>query len=260
MIRLMLNTLPTWGVMALVVGALVAVAFALFQLAHRYAAWLGTGENNEIAGVLIGILGGVYGIILGFVIVSLWEHFDRAGDTVSREASAFSQLVRDASAFPPEPRAHITAAVGAYVLAVRNDEWSRMRDGEMSPLAAEALDGVFTAMQSYEPEGATAQTFYTEAVARLNDGVAARRERMNALEPSIPGSLLFMLISGAVVSVGLMAVMGSQNRRAHLVMMSAVTGIIAFNLVLGITLDYPFSGDISVSATPFEIGALAQFR
>lgn len=260
MIRTLLETFPTWGVMTLVVGALVALAVVAFYAAQRYATHLASAENNEIAGVLIGILGGVYGIILGFVIVSLWEGFNRAADTVSAEASSFAQIVRDADAFPEQPRARITAAVGEYVRAVREDEWALMRAGESSPRAAQAVDGIFAAVRSYEPEGAVAQTFYTEAVARLNDGLAARRERLNALEPSIPGSLLFMLFSGAIVIIGLMAVMGSRNRRAHLLMMSAVTGIIAFNLVLGITLDYPFSGDISVSDGPFRIGVLQQFR
>ena len=39
-------------------------------------------------------------------------------------------------------------------------------------------------------------------------------------------------------------------------MLLAVTGVIAFNLVLAITLDYPFSGDVAVSNAPYFDGVL----
>ena len=42
-------------------------------------------------------------------------------------------------------------------------------------------------------------------------------------------------------------------------LMVGVTAILAFNLVLATTLDYPFSRDVLVSPEPFRIGVLRQF-
>ena len=68
-----------------------------------------------------------------------------------------------------------------------------------------------------------------------------------------------MMYSGFVIIVTFMAAIGSARRGVQTVMLLGVTAIIAFNLVLATTLDYPFSGDVSVSSEPFTTGVLAQF-
>ena len=134
-----------------------------------------------------------------------------------------------------------------------------LREGRSSPRAATAIDGIYTALQSYEPRTETQRAFYTSAVARLDDMLAARRTRLEQAESSLPDALRVMMYSGFVIIVTFMAAIGSARRGVQTVMLLGVTAIIAFNLVLATTLDYPFSGDVSVGSEPFTVGALAQF-
>ncbi len=101
--------------------------------------------------------------------------------------------------------------------------------------------------------------FYREAVSSVKDAMAARRTRLGQIDASISGALQFMMYSGFVLTLGFMAVVGSGRRRIQAVLTMGVTAMLAFNLVLAVTLDYPFSGDISVSSAPFELGVLQQF-
>ncbi len=59
--------------------------------------------------------------------------------------------------------------------------------------------------------------------------------------------------------VGFMAVVGSGRQRTQTTLLVGVTAVLSFNLVLATTLDYPFSGDVSVSSEPFHLGSLEQF-
>lgn len=257
--RWLLNHLPTWGIMTLfVIGAMV-FAYLAFRLVRRYFPDLGEGEQNEVATLSVEIIGAVYGIILGFVIVALWEGFNRADDNVSAEATSMSQIVRSALVFSPEAKKDVTASVGEYVHAVTDDEWDRMRDGRSSVRAADAIQSIYVALENYEPQTETQKTFYSEAVTRLNEGLSFRRTRLDRVDASIPGALQFMMYAGFVAIVGFMALMHSTRRRGQMIMLLGVTAMIAFILVLATTLDYPFSGDVAVSDEPFRSGALAQF-
>ena len=154
----------------------------------------------------------------------------------------------------------MTRAVGEYAHAVVDDEWELLREGKTSERASEGITNLYGALQRYEPKTEAQKTFYMTSVERLDDALAARRTRLGHAEASLGGSLHFMMYAGFVMIVGFMTAVGGGGRgRAHTFMLLGVTAIIAFNLVLATSLDYPFSGDVSVSSEPFRLGALAPF-
>ena len=52
---------------------------------------------------------------------------------------------------------------------------------------------------------------------------------------------------------------GSPDFWFHVLGPAAIAVIVAFSLVVLLDLTYPFSGDFTVDAEPFETGVLAQF-
>ncbi len=258
-LRELLNVVPSATFLAGFTLFALLLSLAIFGLMRRHLPHFTRGDDNELGGITIGVVGGLYGFTLAFVIVTLWVGFDRAQSVVSTEASGLATVVRDASSFPPGPRAAILTAVSAYLHSVRTDEWDAMRHGGYSTQSLAAFDEIYHQLSVYQPSDPSAVAFYADAVGRLSEANQARRERIDIAKTTIPGALFFLIFAGAGVVASLMSVMGTQNSRIQVVMLFAITSFVAFNLALAVLLDYPYSGDLAVSSQPFASGVLAQF-
>ncbi|WP_346766411.1 DUF4239 domain-containing protein [Streptomyces sp. CB01881] len=183
----LLNHFSTVGLTVVVVGGFVALAAVGSLLAYRRHPALAEGEHNEMVGVVLGMFGAIYGIILAFVIVNLWTQLEETQSVVAGEATAVSQIVRDAKAFPPEHQAAVNTAVGNYVHAVVEEQWPLMREGCGDfARTAERMEAMYQALREFEPQTQTEQAFYGEALNSLNDTVAQRRARIADSRLSLP--------------------------------------------------------------------------
>src|SRR5205814_1426888 len=129
-----------------------------------------------------------FALMLAFAIVTLDQNYQGAQSNVRAEANSLSEIARDSLTFPAEAQSRIQKSVVDYVHAVQNEEFPAMRDGTLDPTTSPQLNNLFTAMQSYAPQGVTQETFYSSAVERLNQVVSERRERVDGADSSLPGS------------------------------------------------------------------------
>ncbi|MER5203786.1 DUF4239 domain-containing protein [Streptomyces sp. NPDC002825] len=256
----MLNHLSTFVLALLIVGSIVLVAVAGSALARRRYPRLAEGEHNEMVGVVLGMFGAIYGIILAFVVVTLWTQLDHTQTVVSQEATDISLVVRATRSFPLAERARIDEAVGEYVHAVVEVQWPKMREGRPSfAVTSKPLTEMYDALQAYDPPTARDQAFYGEAVTRLNDAAAMRRERINIATNELPVLLQVLVYGGAVVIILLTFLYGLRSLRMQFLFVATVAGLIGFSLLLVLVLDRPFAGDLTVSYQPFKESSLSQF-
>lgn len=256
----LLNNLSTFTLTVLMVGAIVFVAVAGSVFARRRFPRLAEGEHNEMVGVVLGVFGAIYGIILAFVVVTLWTQLDHAQTVVSQEATDIALVVRDTQRFPPAERARIDKAVGAYVHAVVEVQWPKMRSGRPSfAVTSKQVEEMYDALQAYNPSTPRDQAFYGEAVTRLSDAAAMRRERIDIATNELPILLKVLVYGGALVIILLTFLYGLRNLKIQLLFVASVAGLIGFSLLLVLVLDRPFAGELTVSPEPYKEGALSQF-
>jgi hypothetical protein len=255
----LLSHIPTWGLTLLFVGGITSLAILGSLFTHRCVPILAAGGHNDAAGVLLGIWGAIYGIILAFVIVILWEQYESAESLVSTETVSLAQFVRDSKVFPPQTQAILNNAVSEYVHAVVEDEWPLMKRGLTSTRARVATDGIYTVLQGYQPETANQISFYDEAVSNLDDVASSRRARLDQSRTELPTLLQILIICGAFIVIVLTYLFGSDDRRIQLFFVGTIAALVAFALLLTVVLDRPFTGDLSVSSEGFKLGVLAQY-
>jgi Protein of unknown function (DUF4239) len=256
MTRWLLNTFPGWALAVIVVGGLVAFAVVGQYLTRRRWPRTAEGEHNDAAGVVLGLVGVVYGIVLAFVIVALYEDHQDAKSVVQREASEIEQLRRGSAVFPDDVGQEIRRELDDYVRGVITTEWERMEEGGFSRDAWRRVDALYATYQGYNPQTRNESAFYGEAVAKLDDLVAARRERLHLAEETLPGAFQALIFGGALLLVGLLWFIGTRSLRVEVTMVVGLAALVGVNLLLVMLLDHPFSGDVGVESHPFVERAL----
>ncbi|MEV7521502.1 DUF4239 domain-containing protein [Streptomyces sp. NPDC091371] len=255
----LLNHLSTLALTLLIVGGCVLATLAGSLLVRRRLPRLAEGEHNETVGLVLGMFGAIYGIILAFVIVTLWTQMENTQAVVATEATDAAIIVRDVAAFPDEPETRVKKAVGHYVHHVVEAQWPEMRDGMKTLSSGEQLQGVYNALQSYEPVTEMQKIYYAEAADSLDDMASQRRARLTMAGQELPLLLQVLVFGGAVVILPLTFLYGTRSRKMQLLFVAAVAGLIGFSLLLVVVLDRPFAGDLSVSPELFKQGKLEQF-
>jgi hypothetical protein len=66
-----------------------------------------------------------------------------------------------------------------------------------------------------------------------------------------------VLLIGSLITLGYPAFFGASNLTAQMLMTAALAALVALSLLLAVVFDFPFSGDVKISASPFD-GALQE--
>ncbi|MFN2607665.1 MAG: DUF4239 domain-containing protein [Acidimicrobiales bacterium] len=255
----LVRTVPTGVLTLLILGVLGSVAIGGCLLFRRVGAGLRDSVSDDVAGIIVSILAGVYGIVLAFVVVVLWEDLQSAQQVVSTEANSLAQLVEDSHAFPAPTEAGIRDGVNQYVHAVANDEWGRMQDGEESTKVAAAIEQLYGVMRGFQPSAGTQESFYQQASSNLDQVAASRRERLRLSRRGLPGIIQLFSFGGALVVIFFTYFFAIESEGAHVLLCAGVALVLGFTLLVCLLLMDPFSGSISVKRTIFQEGVLSAF-
>lgn len=255
--RPILNTIPDWGLLLIVVAAFPSSAVSAFLAVRRWLPhWRTSPEIVVAVGAMVMTL---FALVLAFAAVNLYTGYTDAQDNVAQEADALGQITRDVRAFPTPERDRIDDALIAYIRVVHDVEFPAMRSGDASHEHAgiPATNRLFALVQGYEPRTESQKAFYGAAVERLNELATLRRNRISAADSSLARSFWTLLLLTAVVSIALTFFLATKNTALDVVLISAVSLVVGAGLLTIVLLEYPFSGSVSVSGDPFVSGTLA---
>lgn len=256
----LLNNFSTLGLVTLIVGGSTLLAIVTTVAIRKVFPDLTEVSFEEATGVLrADVFALLYTIVLALVIADASGNLGRASSTVSSEATAVAQLAHSMSAFPAESKVLMSETIRAYVHAVVDDEWPRMRWGGQSPRAAAALEGLYAVYQGLHPQTTVQEAFYEASVDNLRQVTLERRERLLQSQESLSSLLRLLLIIGAVVFVLLAYPASVRSLGAQVLIVSAAAAFVSFAYLLTMVLSYPFAGQFSVDTSPFTQGVLAQF-
>ncbi len=258
MARDVLNSFSTAEIVVLAIGGMVVLTLTAVVLARRLFPKLADGEFEPVADSLRVVYELIFALILAFVIAAVLDEMGNAESTVASEATAISQLVRLNEAFPEKEKRRLDNAVEHYVLHVGTDEWKTMKDGDPSPRAAAALEGVYAEYRELTPRGDVQNENYSQALSKLDDVASARRERLNIAAADLPALLRVLVIVGLVLLL-VLEYRPQLSRIPGLVFMGMLAAVVTASYLLTVILNYPFAGQISVANTPLKQDALAQF-
>ncbi len=257
--RELLSWMPAWAFLIFFVLAMSCLTSIVFVSMKFFFPRTLHAQPNTFLYVLIQVVGINYAVLLGFVVITLWNTFDSIKKVTATEANHLSLMTVDSSMFPPPVQNDIVNAIGEYIQDVVHDEWETMKWGQQSQQAFESYSRLIKRIQDYTPQTEVEKSFYSRFIDDLRDAYKNRRLRIMSLSSSLLPSLLFILIFDAVLILVLVSLIDNKKYHVHFFLTLTLGWILFFNIGLVIVFEYPFSTSI-VSSEPFLEGFLAQFK
>ena len=232
--------------------AIVALVVALFVVLHAFIQRRLRSEllrrHNDVAGFLFSAVGVLYAVVLGFVVVVVWQKYDEAVSNVENEVDAVGNLYHVVDAYPAAIRSNIRAELRDYGNIVARIEWPAMeRDQDVADIGAQKLESFAYTIDTFSPRNLKEFAAQQAAIAGEQRLMDARRARLIEAVPAVPSVLWFALVAGALAMVAFCFIFGVENRPAQLMMTGILVGLIGILFVVINEFSTPFSGSVRIS-------------
>jgi hypothetical protein len=208
-------------------------------------------SSNDVVGNYLQTVGGIYAVLLAFVVFVVWTQFNESRTYVEREANELADLWRTLVGLDSGT---LGEPLRRYVSAVLDEEWAAMAHGDDATIdrVGHILEGLWSRLHSFDAQSTCDQALHSDALARFHDLCDARTERLSCARNHIPLALWLLLILGAIVLVGSFLLLGVPRFSVHAIITGAMAGAVSHILYLIYDLDASFSGAWQVSRAPFE--------
>ena len=192
-------------------------------------------------------LGIIFGLLVGFVAVGVWNDFDKAKLAVATEASALRAVVLLDEHFPEEQRMQLRTLINRHIDEAVNREWPAMAHQRLTlATLPTALVEALHSTVSLTPQNEAQRIAQHEIVAALHRAADARRQRIVISQSTVgPVKWTAILLQGLCALIAI-AMVHSDNRLACAVAVAIFATGIALSSLLIAAYGAPFSGDISV--------------
>lgn len=251
-----MHTIVQWplSVSVITVVALsVVVPWLTVWLVRRIWPYPSYRENNELVGYTYAVYGLIYGVLLAFTIIVTWERFAATKQLVMHEVTILSEIWRDSQAFPPTIRDNVRKDLTAYAQSVVDGEWPAMAaHGQAHPRTQEVYEHLWTLTYRIHPETKNQEAFLTELLNRMNELSVARRLRVMHSRMEVHSILLLVLLIGAVPAVAYPLLLSCKHAWVQVVIMGSIMLIVMLGLLVTLSLQYPFSGGVSIEPEAFR--------
>jgi hypothetical protein len=161
----------------LIVAVATVVAVGGLVLVQRLYSTERRKQHNDVAGFIYAVLGVSYAVLLGLMLIAVWEQWNAAQDVASDEANELAGIFWFAHALPQPEGRHIQELARSYAQVVVEEEWPLMEQGRSSPKAWATLDELRGTILGLDPPTGAQQERYNQVLEQLHGLGDARRER-----------------------------------------------------------------------------------
>ncbi|HEX3788718.1 MAG TPA: hypothetical protein VHW44_12715 [Pseudonocardiaceae bacterium] len=240
-----LGLLWVLGVAAIAAGLVIAL--------RKFIAAEKREEHDETTGGVFTVVDGLHAVLLGFVLISLFDAVGTADDGSYQEANGVVAVYWAADSLPQPAASRIRVLCLSYAATVVDDEWPQMTNGR--PIGDEGATEINEMRQLVAEVQSTddwQRNRQAEVANQLTTVYQARQARLEAANERINPILWYSLIIGGIISVGLTYLFGGPKLVTHIVVVSTFAAVLTLLLFATYELQNPFSGGVRVSPEAFE--------
>ncbi|GAA1719723.1 hypothetical protein ACFTSF_18380 [Kribbella sp. NPDC056951] len=234
------------------VGGIMIVTGVLAVVLRKARQRVGREANNEVAGQVFTVVGGVNVVIAAFVLISLFDGMDTASKTTYDEANALVAVNWSGNTLAEPTRSRVEELTKEYATQVAEREWPAMRDGrDVGAQGWTLLSELQRTLENAKTTSQRQEESRVQAVSQVWNVYQARQERLNSSGSGVSSVVWFAIMIGSVMSVALMFMFGGPGLYSYAFIVSMLAGAIGLLLFAIYQLQNPFSGGADVGPEAF---------
>lgn len=207
---------------------------------------------NRVIGHLLAFQSVFYGLLVGLIAVATFENFSDVDRTVGREAASLGALYRDVSSYPDSVRQDLQEILREYSRYVIDEAWPLQRRGIIPEAGTARMTAFQQKLLSFQPATTAQEIVHAETVHQFNVYLDLRYQRLHSVTTGLPAVLWYVVVVGAILSIGLTWLVSIQYLRAHLVVVGILSLSIGLLVFLIVAMDNPYRGEFSITPDAFE--------
>lgn len=231
----------------------LSVAAALFLVALLNRLWPSDHRKllNDVTGWQLGVLGTTYGVILGFMLYTVWEGFRAAQIDADLEATSMLNVYRLAEGLPVPQKEAIQDLARKYETTVVEQEWPAMQHQVEDRSAGVILSRMWKVLATVHVDS-TATGNSVDHIQYAMSNLAERRNMRDQQRTNqLPGLLWLLLILGGMATIVSSCILGNDKNWLHYCQVGALTFVIITALAGIADLARPYEGAVAVEPSAF---------
>jgi len=225
--------------------------FLIYILLGVYSiGWVWSRESrekkNDVVNGFTGVLGLIFAVLVGSVIVTAWQYQDRADTDSSKEADAVGDLYQMAPNLGERESIYVKSRLRDYAKNVIEVEWPLMRKTIKPTSGWSYLFEIRSTIANYTPPSTKNSILLNNMEKKFNELLDARRQRIQSSLYSIPFVIYILLFFVSAFIIFFNMFLGLPYW-LHVMFLSCLSIPISLCIVVIIALDLPFRTQIRIN-------------
>jgi hypothetical protein len=238
-----------------IVGGTLLFAIATLAIARRIIRARTGAFHNEVVIALYAGASMMYAVLLGFMVVVIWQAYDTAHRNVADEAANLVALYRLTYGLEAKEGVQMRDLVRGYTNAVIFDEWptfgtTAVPGSNKTRKALGDIDRLFATMDS-QVKVADAQVD-AEILRTKSVIVSERNIRLIQASDAIPWVIWLGAFGGGVIIIVMSCFIDMERPMPHFLMTGMMSTLIGLLLFIVVSLSQPFTGALPLSTKHFR--------
>jgi hypothetical protein len=239
----------------IITGFFVLISVVGFLITEHYMErWLAvdsSSSNNDMVSGFISLIGVFYGITLGLIAVATWSNYTATDAVLSKEASYLGCMYKGTEGFPEPVRTELKKELKEITRYIIEEAWPIQQRG-LVPMGGRTakLEHI---LHNFNPQTEGNKIAVSKELDLLYSMLEIRRERKDSIGSGLPEELYVVLFVGAIINISMTWFIVGTKRSLHLVVTSLAAILIGSLIYLIIAMDYPYSGQFSVTPDAYQL-------